>query len=84
MYSLLTRQHAQAAALLHAGEILLSLPHVGVDLVHAILDPVQLLCTTQTNAQSSPHQLPAVYTKILVCRVFWIVSELLQTSMRML
>lgn len=41
---LVTGKHAKAAALLHSSEIFLSLPHVGVNLVHALLDPVQLFC----------------------------------------
>ena len=41
---LLAGQDAQPAAPLHAGQVLLSLFHVGVDLVHALLDTVQLLC----------------------------------------
>lgn len=56
--SLVTRQHADAAALLHAGQVLLRLAHVGVDLVHALLDAVQLLCA-HTQAHAVPLALRA-------------------------
>jgi len=44
MFILVTGKNAKATAFFHSGEILLSLPHVGVDLIHALLDPVQLFC----------------------------------------
>lgn len=37
-------KNAETAALFHSGEIFLGLAHVGVDLVHTLLDSVQLLC----------------------------------------
>lgn len=37
-------KNAETAALFHPSEIFLCLAHVGVDLVHALLDSVQLLC----------------------------------------
>lgn len=37
-----TGKDAETAALFHSGEILLGLSHVGVNLVHALLDSVQL------------------------------------------
>lgn len=46
---LITRQDADPAALLHPGEILLRLLHVCVDLVHALLDAVQLFCKTSSH-----------------------------------
>ena len=41
---LVAGQNAKAAAFFHAREILLSFLHVGIDLVHALLDPVKLFC----------------------------------------
>lgn len=38
------RPYAQAAALSHVCQVLLCLPHVPVDGVHAFLNPLQLLC----------------------------------------
>ena len=36
---------AEAAPLLHPGDVLLRLLHLGVDLVHVALDSGQLLCS---------------------------------------
>ncbi|CAD0203873.1 unnamed protein product [Chrysodeixis includens] len=53
--SLVAGQDTDAATLLHARQILLGLAHVRVDLVHALLDSVQLLCShTSTNALDPP------------------------------
>lgn len=41
---LVARQHTDPATLLHPGEILLGLAHVRVDLIHPLLDPIQLFC----------------------------------------
>lgn len=48
---LIARQYANAAAFLHATEILLGFSHVGVDLVHALLDSIQLFCTGKSEQQ---------------------------------
>jgi hypothetical protein len=40
---LVAGQNANATALLHAAQIFLGLTHVGVDLVHALLNAVELL-----------------------------------------
>lgn len=45
---LITRQNADPAALLHPSQILFRLLHVCVDLVHALLDAVQLFCKTSS------------------------------------
>lgn len=42
--SLIAGQHTDSTALLHATQVFLGLSHVSVDLVHALLDAVQLLC----------------------------------------
>lgn len=59
LYSLVARQHTDTATLLHAGEVLLRLAHVRVDLVHALLDPVQLLCphTHQQTLYNHPSRI---------------------------
>lgn len=43
---LVAGKHAESAAFLHPRQVLFSLTHVGVDLVHALLDAVELLCFT--------------------------------------
>lgn len=45
---LITRQNADPAALLHPSQILFRLLHVCVDLVHALLNAVQLFCKTSS------------------------------------
>lgn len=42
---LVTRQHTDAATLLHPSQVFLSFFHVSVDLVHTLLDSVQLFCS---------------------------------------
>ena len=41
------RTDAEAAPLLHAGDVLLGLLHLGVHRLHVVLDAVQLLWLTQ-------------------------------------
>lgn len=54
-YALVARQHTDPATFLHAREVLLCLAHVRVDLIHALLDSVQLLCShTSTHALDLP------------------------------
>lgn len=47
-----TGAHAQAATLGEVGQVLLGHPHVLVDLVHALLHPLQLLWNTRSTPPS--------------------------------
>lgn len=45
VYVLGAWKHADAAAFFHAAQVFFRFTHVGVNLIHALLDAVQLLCT---------------------------------------
>lgn len=51
---LVARQNTDAATFLHPRQILFRFAHVGVDLIHSLLDSVQLFCPhTPTNDLTS-------------------------------